>query len=397
MLRHLLKLIWKRKSRNMMLSLEILLAFLVVFAIAAFGVRNYQLYQLPTGFAWQDQWSVEIHTAQDIESDPVLFDKLKRGLLELPEVEAVAFATFPLYEMSRYTGDYALPDRSHRVNIDSLEVSDDFFAATNMTLTEGRWFSSIDDGDSATPVVINRRMAALMFPGRSALGQLLIDAEAKGEPRRFRVTGVVEHFRSHGEYMDPVPFMLPRFRAGVSKNGMQAIVLKLKPGTPRIFESKLNARLKQIRSDWSYGIQPMGEARRGMLKAQMMPLMILSVIAAFLLLMVAFGLFGVLWQNTTQRIPELGLRRALGADAAGIYYQIISEQILLSTVAIAAGLVLLVQLPLTGALGESLDWKVFIVAAALSMGIIYLLSLLCSLYPGWRAARLSPTEALHYE
>jgi putative ABC transport system permease protein len=255
----------------------------------------------------------------------------------------------------------------------------------------------VDDGDSATPVVINRRMAALMFPGRSALGQLLIDAEAKDEPRRFRVTGVVEHFRSHGEYMDPVPFMLPRFRAGVSKNGMQAIVLKLKPGTPRIFESKLNARLKQIRSDWSYGIQPMGEARRGMLKAQMMPLMILSVIAAFLLLMVAFGLFGVLWQNTTQRIPELGLRRALGADAAGIYYQIISEQILLSTVAIAAGLVLLVQLPLTGALGESLDWKVFIVAAALSMGIIYLLSLLCSLYPGWRAARLSPTEALHYE
>jgi putative ABC transport system permease protein len=36
-------------------------------------------------------------------------------------------------------------------------------------------------------------------------------------------------------------------------------------------------------------------------------------------------------------------------------------------------------------------------AAALSMGVIYLLSLLCSLYPGWRASRLSPTEALHYE
>jgi putative ABC transport system permease protein len=31
------------------------------------------------------------------------------------------------------------------------------------------------------------------------------------------------------------------------------------------------------------------------------------------------------------------------------------------------------------------------------MAVIYLLSLLCSLYPGWRASRLSPTEALHYE
>jgi putative ABC transport system permease protein len=36
-------------------------------------------------------------------------------------------------------------------------------------------------------------------------------------------------------------------------------------------------------------------------------------------------------------------------------------------------------------------------AAGLSMFVIYLISLLCSLYPGWRASRLSPTEALHYE
>jgi putative ABC transport system permease protein len=31
------------------------------------------------------------------------------------------------------------------------------------------------------------------------------------------------------------------------------------------------------------------------------------------------------------------------------------------------------------------------------MVAIYLLSLVCSLYPGWRASRLNPTEALHYE
>ena len=60
-------------------------------------------------------------------------------------------------------------------------------------------------------------------------------------------------------------------------------------------------------------------------------------------------------------------------------------------------LALLVQLPLTGALGASLNWSVFAVAAALSMAVIYLISLLCALYPGWRASRLSPTEALHYE
>jgi putative ABC transport system permease protein len=134
-----------------------------------------------------------------------------------------------------------------------------------------------------------------------------------------------------------------------------------------------------------------------MLKAQFAPLIVLGVIGAFMLLMVAFGLFGALWQNTTQRIPEIGLRRALGAQAGDIYRQIVAEQLLLSSTAIVVALALLAQLPLTGALGASLNWTVFAAAAGLSMFVIYLLSLLCSLYPGWRASRLSPTEALHYE
>jgi putative ABC transport system permease protein len=400
MLRHLLKLIWKRKSRNMMLSLEILLAFLIVFGIAAFATRNYQLYQMPTGFAWRDQWSVSIRAAQDIPNDAAMYDTLKRSLLDLPEVEKVAFTSFGPYEMSRWTSKYSLPDGSQKLVIDGLAVTDDFFAAMQMTPAEGRWFSSADDAADAAPVVINRRLADKLFPSKSAVGQIYISADSKDKEKpqqRYRVSAVVEHFRPHGEYMDPRDFMLPRFIPGVGKDPAMTIMLKLKPGTPRSFESKLNTRLKQLHSEWSYVIVPLSEGRKSMLTTQMIPLMILSVIAAFLLVMVAFGLFGVLWQNTTQRIPEIGLRRALGADAGSIYRQIIAEQLLLSSGAIVVALVLLVQLPLTGVFGDSLNWTVFLASAALSAGVIYLLSLLCSLYPGWRAARLSPTQALHYE
>ena len=191
--------------------------------------------------------------------------------------------------------------------------------------------------------------------------------------------------------------MLPRWIPGVGKETANNIMLKLRPGTPRTFEPRLNARLKQVRADWNYIVTPLPDGRKSMLGTQMIPLTILSVIAAFLLVMVAFGLFGVLWQNTTQRIPEIGLRRALGASAGDIYRQIVAEQMLLSSGAMAVALVLLVQLPLTGVFGENLDWTVFFMASVLSAGVICLLSLLCSLYPGWRAARLSPTQALHYE
>ncbi|MHA4870423.1 ABC transporter permease [Duganella sp. PWIR1] len=398
MLRHLFKLIWKRKSRNLMLSLEILLAFVVVFAIAAFGLRYWQLYQMPTGHGWRDQWSVSIRAAQDLPNDAAIFDSIKRSLLDLPEVESVAFSSFGTYEMSRWTEEYTLPDGSNVLTIDGMGVTDDYFKTMDMTPSAGRFFSKMDDGADATPVVINQRLADKYFPGKDPIGQLyMVQARGKEAPQRFRVTGVMAHFRSHGELMDPVYFMLPRYIPGVGPSAANNIMLKVKPGTPRIFETRLNAKLKQIRNDWTFVITPQTEARKSMLSAQLIPLIILSVISSFLLVMVAFGLFGVLWQNTTQRIPEIGLRRALGADSGHIYRQIIAEQMLLSTSAILVALVLLVQLPLTGVFGESLNWPVFFGAVVLSASVIYLLSLLCSLYPGWRAARLSPTQALHYE
>ncbi|NVM78847.1 putative ABC transport system permease protein [Duganella sp. SG902] len=398
MLRHLLKLIWKRKGRNMMLSLEILLAFMLVFAIAAFGLRYWQLYQLPVGHNWRNQWSVSIlPSGPEIPNDPVLFDNIKRSLLELPEVESVAFSSFPTYTFTRWTEDYTLPDGSAKLTIDGMAVSDDFFATMDMRLVAGRFFSRIDDGADAAPVVINRKLADRWFPGKNPIGQLYLLPRDKEQPVRYRVVGVVEQFRSQGDYMDPVYFMLPRWVPGVAKEAASAIVLKVKPGTPRVFEAKLVTRLKQIRNDWTYLAGPLEDARDAIMRTQTTPLVILSVIAAFLLVMVAFGLFGVLWQNTTQRIPEIGLRRALGADAGSIYRQIATEQILLSSGAMLVALVLLVQLPLTGVLGDGLNWPVFFGATALSASVIYLLSLVCSLYPGWRAARLSPTQALHYE
>ncbi|WP_254451780.1 ABC transporter permease [Duganella vulcania] len=401
MLRHLLKLIWKRKSRNMMLSLEILLAFVVVFAIAAFALRSYQLYRMPTGFSYQDVWSASLNARNEggIEADPLIYDKFRQSLKALPEVEEVAFTSFPVYQGSTWTSEFTLREGKRKFVFNLFEISDEFPAVVGMTLAEGRWFSRADDGAAERPVVINRRLAQKLFEDKPALGQVFSENEddPKKAPKQFKVVGIVEEFRSQGEFMSPPSFMLVRHQTGAGGGGLEAIQLKVRPGTPRTFEAALNRQLKLVRNDWSYTISPVADMRTSMIKTQTIPLTVLAVIAAFLLVMVAFGLFGVLWQNTTQRIPEIGLRRAIGADSGHIYGQIIVEQMLLSSGAMAIALLLLVQLPLTGALGDSLNWTVFLMAAALSAGVIYLLSLLCSLYPGWRAARLSPTQALHYE
>jgi putative ABC transport system permease protein len=398
MLRHLLKLTWKRKSRNLMLSLEILLAFAIVFGIAAFGLRNWQLYREPVGFDGTDAWSVKM-VMGEIAEDKIpadIYDTLRRSLLELPEVREVGFSAYSPYTMSTWSSSFKSPQTGADVSTNVFESSDGTAATLGIKLIAGRWFNSQDDGQAVRPVVLNKRMAAEMFPGRQPLGQQFTE-KADGATRTFRVVGLVEDFRHRGPLMTPVNFVMTRFDPHAGKSRLRTILIKVAPGTPRSFETALNRRLKLVRNDWAYVIAPLQTMRASMLKEQLVPFIVVSVIAAFMVAMVAFGLFGVLWQNTTRRIPEIGLRRAVGASAGDIYRQIVTEQLLLSSTAMIVGLVLLVQLPLTGALGAGLNWSVFLGAAGLSMVAIYLLSLLCSLYPGWRASRLSPTEALHYE
>ena len=55
--------------------------------------------------------------------------------------------------------------------------------------------------------------------------------------------------------------------------------------------------------------------RSSAIEFALVPLVGVGLVAAFLMLMVALGLLGVLWQSVTQRTREIGLRRAKGAHA----------------------------------------------------------------------------------
>ncbi len=400
MFRHLLKPLWKRKSRNLMLTLELLLAFIVVFVCAAASGRYYQLYHLPTGFQYAAVWSIQLEHPGEAGStmDAALYDNFKRSLEALPEVEKVAFSSFSPYQRSTWQTGLYLPDTGIRMDSDMMQVDDDTFAVLGMSLLQGRWFSRMDEGSAQKPVVINRRLAEAMFGSADPIGKVISEGElGDKDSALLKVTGVFEDFRNHGEFMVPTNFMLTRFSPTSGKDSADTLLLKVRPGTERIFEAKLSERLKQIRNDISYRISPLSDLRQTMLNEAMIPLLVLSVVAAFLLLMVAFGLFGVLWQNTARRIPEIGTRRAAGATAVDIYRQIITEQLLLSSLAMTVGLILLVQLPLTGVFGDNLNWPLFLIATLASVAIMALVSILCALYPAWRASRLTPTEALHYE
>jgi putative ABC transport system permease protein len=400
MLRHLMQMLWRRRSRHLLLTLEVSLAFIVVFAVSAFALYHAALYRLPLGYDIERVWQVQLlpPRMQEVAADPAVLDRLRRHVQALSAVEAVANLSHTPYANARNTTTFRREDGTRSTVSNVLSVSDGFFDTLRLQRLQGRWFGPADGGTDVTPAVVNRRLAQTLFPDRPAVGEIIVQGapgESGGE--RLRITGVVDDYRDEGEFMAPPAMVLTRFSARPGRHLPMQMAVKVRAGTPRAFEVELLSALRQVHGGWDYPIHPLADLRVDKLRQVTVPLTVMSIVAGFLLLMVAFGLLGVLWQSMQQRTAEIGLRRAVGATASQIRTQVLAEQALLSAAAAVLALLLLVQLPLTGALGEAMGAALFAQAAAVSTAVIIVLNVLCALVPAHLASRLNPAQALHHE
>jgi putative ABC transport system permease protein len=176
----------------------------------------------------------------------------------------------------------------------------------------------------------------------------------------------------------------------------QTMLVKVRHGTTAVFEERLARRLHDVAPGWSFEFHRLDEMRAESRAATLGPLAAAGVVAAFLLLMVALGLTGVMWQTITQRTREIGLRRAHGASAGAVGAQILIELTLLASVAIGFGILVVVQLPLLEVVG-GVTGTAYVTGLVISAAAIYLLTMACGWYPSRLAARIQPAEALRYE
>jgi putative ABC transport system permease protein len=133
---------------------------------------------------------------------------------------------------------------------------------------------------------------------------------------------------------------------------------------------------------------------------QRFPMILLGAFAGLALLMASIGIYGVISYTVGQRVPEIGIRMALGAEKAEIFRMVIGQGLLLGLAGIAVGgaatLILLRVLSsfshLLYGVGAS-DPATFAAVFFLLIGVAFLASYL----PAHRAARVDPMIALRYE
>jgi putative ABC transport system permease protein len=315
-------------------------------------------------------------------------------------VEGVALVMSGPYSTNTWVSNSVLNGRKFEYH--SNFASDDFADVMGLKLTAGRWFSREDDGATAwQPVVINEKLRRELFQNADPLGRTINDPPKDLPPGEellpTRVVGVITDFRKDGEISPSESYVFNRVvlpKAGWAVP--RSLAVKLRPGTPPAFDETLARGLQRIDPGWSIVVKSVSDLRAASLRLRLAPLVFLGLVGLFLILMVVLGLTGVVWQSVTRRTREIGLRRAKGSTAAQIAVLIVGEIVVATSFGVVPALVLLLQIPLLGAL-PAVGTGVYFSSLAASVVMMFALTALCALTPARMAMRLTPAEALHYE
>jgi len=385
MIQHFFKLILNKKRSNALLIVEILVAFLVLFGVMSLLTYNLQNYSKPLGFNYNNVWSLNISWNQDTAQIQEKLDRIYQRVVAYPEVESAS----KTYGNTPFANNHSNRNVTYnKVNIigDNFGTDENYAKTLGIQLAEGRWYNQGDLNAKYTPAVISRLAKDQLFGDENPLGKVIkLDGD-----EQWKIVGIVENFKQRGEYQANTPVFF-----NLRKDGMESILIKVKPGTDANFEAQLMRQLGGMQSEWTMEISYLDNLRKSMNEQTAIPSLIFSIVCGFFLLNVALGLFGVLTLNIAKRKDEIGLRRALGATGQAITLHFVGEMWVMSTLGVIVGVILAIQFPILNVF--DLDSSVYTIGILLAVLTIYLLVTLCALYPSIQAARIQPATALHEE
>jgi putative ABC transport system permease protein len=124
---------------------------------------------------------------------------------------------------------------------------------------------------------------------------------------------------------------------------------------------------------------------------------LLAGVAAVSLVVGGIGIMNIMLVSVTERTREIGIRMAVGARAADILVQFLIEAVTLSAIGGSIGII--GGMAFHGSSPTSKTWPTvtpvaWIIIAFVSSAVIGIIS---GFYPAWKASKLDPIDALHYE
>jgi len=290
------------------------------------------------------------------------------------------------------------PQPSDMLNSDLEVVVGDYFSTLKVPLLRGRAFNERDTKDSPRVVIIDQAMAEQYFPGENPIGKRLgVDPGNDNESYVMsEIVGVVARMRFHAvDEMAPMPVIY----CSLGQTQRTSLTLFVRSAmASAALERAVRDAVTSIDSSMPvFDARPMSDRVRETWGAQRLLSFLFSAFAGLALVLATIGLYGLLAYTTLKRVPEIGIRLALGARPAQIRALIFSHGMQLLLIGSVIGL--FAAFALSRALQSMLfevrgtDPKIYFGVGL----ILFAATLFASWIPARRASRVDPIVALHTE
>jgi putative ABC transport system permease protein len=266
-----------------------------------------------------------------------LLNRLRDTLQRVPGVTSAAYSSESLLAQWEYSGLQLEGPDGTKLNASAVLVSPDFQQAGGLVLKEGRWLTANSKGE----VVINASLARARFGNSDAIGQYLKPAETNQDKKGavflgWQVVGVVGDVRDNvrnrpsNKVYEPVdwsPQSATNFVVDLAGEPSGESLTQLRRAIfqfdPRIVTNAALPVLDQLKDQ---------------LRHERLTLAVLKVLSAIAILLTIVGLFSVLAYTVDRRMPEFGIRMALGATPANLVRLVMRRGMALTALGIALGI-----------------------------------------------------------
>jgi predicted permease len=300
------------------------------------------------------------------------------------DVEAVAFVPDG-FQMPR-----------DRENLSSMmdTVDEDYFETMGIPILRGRGFLATDTADSPRVAVVNEQFATHYWPKGDALGKHIRLDSRDGTP--VEIVGIAQTIRYQDTFQKPMDFLyMPLAQHPVARMTLMlrstGDPLQLVPAMKDIVRA-IDPNLPMLQTR-AYEDFYLNQAVKG----PQIAIDLVGTMGAVGLLLAIAGLYGLVAYNVSRRTREIAIRMAVGAGRSDVVRLVMGKGLVLVGMGTGIGLAMgfgverLMNSMLFNAGG------VDILAYAVVVPSLFLVTLLAAYMPARRASRIAPTQALRCE